>query len=127
MNVNDQILQMLGKILDIKDDLQAVALMDQDGTVLAQTENWDLRADSRGFVNAWKNGGGSTTILGIKYHIVENTPERLIGTNVTGGKGHVIGVSAGNAKIAVFLNPTIGPTEVLNDIYLEAQRIGNFL
>ena len=58
--------------------------------------------------------------------IVENTPERLVATNVT-GKGHLIGASAGKAKVLCYINPAIGPRDALNEIQLQANKVGNAL
>nr|MDO8109496.1 hypothetical protein [Candidatus Sigynarchaeota archaeon] len=124
--MNDQVVQMLEKMLDINENIYGVALVDGKGKVLAQTANWDIRKDSPGFVAAWNANQGSVSLLGIRYVVVENTPERLIGTNAT-GKGHVIGASAGPAKVIVYINPAIGPTVVLNDVYMDAMRIGKLM
>jgi hypothetical protein len=127
MNVmNDQAVQQLEKILDINENIYGVALVDGKGKVLAQTGNWDLRKDAPGVVASWNASQGSVSILGIRYIIVENIPERLIATNPT-GKGHIIGLTAGPAKIIVYINPAIGPTVVLNDVYMSALRLAKVL
>jgi hypothetical protein len=127
MNVmNDQAVQQLEKILDINENIYGVALVDGKGKVLAQTGNWDLRKDAPGAVTTWNANQGSVSILGIRYIVVENTPERIIATNAT-GKGHIIGVTAGPAKVFVYINPAIGPTQVLNDVFMSALRLAKVL
>jgi hypothetical protein len=127
MNVmNDQAVQQLEKVLDINENIYGVALVDGKGKVLAQTGNWDLRKDAPGVVIAWNANQGSVSVLGIRYIVVENTPERLIATNVT-GKGHIVGATAGLAKIIVYVSPAIGPTQVLNDVYMNALRLAKVL
>lgn len=127
MNVmNDQAVQMLEKILDINENIYGVALIDGKGKVLAQTGNWDIRKDAPGVLATWNANQGSVSILGIRYIVVENIPERLIATNPT-GKGHVIALTAGPAKLVVYINPAIGPTQVLNDVYMSALRLAKVL
>ncbi len=121
--MSDQVLTMLGEITGFHEEINGVAMVDGKGAVLYQTENWDLRNDAPGLISAWATSQGSISVLGIRYVIVENTPERLIATNVT-GKGHVIAVSSGPNKIIVYISPAIGPTIVLNDIFLHAMKIG---
>ncbi len=124
--MNDQAVQQLEKILDINENIYGVALVDGKGKVLAQTGNWDLRKDAPGMVTTWNANQGSVSVLGIRYVVVENTPERLIATNAT-GKGHIIGVTAGPAKVIVYINPAIGPTTVLNDVFMSALRLAKAL
>nr|MDO8087510.1 hypothetical protein [Candidatus Sigynarchaeum springense] len=124
--MNDQVVQQLEKILDINENIYGVALVDGKAKVLAQTGNWDLRKDAPGIIATWNANQGSVSILGIRYVVVENTPERLIATNAT-GKGHIIAVTAGPAKVIVYINPAIGPTQVLNDVFMSALRLAKAL
>lgn len=124
--MNQEVITLLEQILDINDAIGGVAMVDGTGAVLFQTENWDLRNEAPGIITTWTTCQGSITVMGVRYVIVENTPERLIGTNVT-GKGHIMCVTAGTAKIIVYIEPTIGPTQVLNDVFLQAMKIGKLL
>ena len=124
--MNDQAVQQLEKILDINENIYGVALVDGQGKVMAQTGNWQLQKDAPGIVNTWNANQGSVSILGVRYIVVENTPERLIATNAT-GKGHIMGVTAGPAKLIVYINPAIGPTVVLNDVFMSALRLAKAL
>ncbi len=124
--MNDQAVQQLEKILDINENIYGVALVDGKGKVLAQTGNWDLRKDAPGVVTAWSSCQGAVSILGIRYVIVENTPERMIATNAT-GKGHIMAITSGPAKVIVYINPAIGPTQVLNDVFMSALRLAKVL
>ncbi|MBD3188837.1 hypothetical protein GF325_18555 [Candidatus Bathyarchaeota archaeon] len=120
--MNDEIITLLDGLMDMEENIYGIAMVDGSGQVLWQTENWDLSADAPAFINAWNNNASSVTLLSIKYMIVENTPERLIGTNVT-GKGHIIGASAGPNKIICYINPVIGPRDALQDIQLQCTKI----
>ncbi|MHA1679947.1 MAG: hypothetical protein ACTSUE_03000 [Promethearchaeota archaeon] len=126
--MNDEVIQLLDGLMDIEENIYGIALIDAAGKVLWQTENWDLTADAPAFINAWNNNTGSVTLLTIKYMIVENTPERLIGTNVT-GKGHIIGasVATNNLKVLCYINPVIGPRDALQDIQLQCLKISKLL
>ena len=123
MSVSDEVVSLLESILDLNENVFGLALLDASGKVLAQTPSWDLRADGPGVVSSWENNSGSVSIQGIRYITVENTPERLINTSPS-GKGHVMALAAGDAKIVAYINPVIGPTQILNDAYLIAMQIG---
>jgi hypothetical protein len=124
--MNDEIITLANELMDKEENIYGIGIIDGSGNIVWQTENWDLTPDAAGFLDAWNNNKSSVNVQTIKYMIVENTPERLIGTNVT-GKGHIIGVSAGNAKILCYINPVIGPREALQDIQLQALKIGKLL
>ncbi|MBN2152409.1 MAG: hypothetical protein JW839_13235 [Candidatus Lokiarchaeota archaeon] len=124
--MNDQAIQQLESILDIDENIYGVALVDGNGKVLAQTGNWNLRNDAPGVLAAWNANQGSVSISGVRYIVVENTPERLIATNAT-GKGHIVAVTAGPAKVIVYVNPAVGPTKVLNDVFMSALRLAKVL
>ena len=125
--MSDEIVKLVEEFLDINENIYGVAVVDADsGDVIHQTENWDIQPDAKNFLNAWKNSRSSIVILAIKYMIVENTPERLVATSVS-GKGHLIGASAGKAKVLCYINPVIGPRDALNEIQLQANKLGNAL
>jgi len=113
--------------MDLQENIYGVAVINSnDKKIIYQTENWDVTPDVNNFLNAWENNESSVLISNVKYMIVENTPERLVGTNVT-GKGHIIGASAGPARILCYINPAIGPRDALQDIQLQTNKIAALL
>ncbi|MHA1792359.1 MAG: hypothetical protein ACTSVI_06915 [Promethearchaeota archaeon] len=124
--MNEEVIKLADQLMDMEENIYGIAIIDDNGKVLWQTENWDLTNDAPAFISAWNNNAGSVSILSIKYMIVENIPERLIGTNVT-GKGHIIGASAGPVKLLCYINPVIGPRDALQDIQLQCAKIAKIL
>ncbi|MHA1803483.1 MAG: hypothetical protein ACTSU4_02990 [Promethearchaeota archaeon] len=125
---------LIDELLNQEPDIYGVALVKKDGTMLTQTENWDLSADlhKEGGINELiksERGIGSITLQGIKYMIVENTPERKIGTNVA-GKGHVIICPipvGGTGALICYVNPAVGPRDVLFTVQEYAKKFTNFV
>ncbi|MHA1699128.1 MAG: hypothetical protein ACTSWN_09850 [Promethearchaeota archaeon] len=125
--MSDEIVKLVEELMDLQENIYGVAVMNSnDKKIIYQTENWDVTPDVNNFLNAWENNESSVLISNVKYMIVENTPERLVGTNVT-GKGHIIGASAGPARILCYINAAIGPRDALQDIQLQANKIATLL
>ena len=120
---------IINELLDQEQNIYGVAIVKQDGNLLTQTENWNLSDDlfKEGGINELiqSDGGiGAIVIQGIRYSIVENTPERKIGTNVT-GKGHIIVCPipiGGKGALIVYINPAVSPRDVLFTVQEYAKR-----
>ncbi|GAB4318942.1 MAG: hypothetical protein Kow0069_22240 [Promethearchaeota archaeon] len=113
--MSGEIESLINALLDEEPNVYGVALIDANNQLVYQTENWDLTSDV-GSVLAARNGEGTAmTLQGVKYMIVENTPERTIGTNVT-GQGHVIVVPAGNGLLVTYISPQAGPRDALFNV-----------
>ncbi|MHA1714597.1 MAG: hypothetical protein ACTSXP_03050, partial [Promethearchaeota archaeon] len=83
--MSDEIVKLVEELMDLQENIYGVAVMNSnDKKIIYQTENWDVTPDVNNFLNAWENNESSVLISNVKYMIVENTPERLVGTNVTG-------------------------------------------
>ncbi|MHA1341971.1 MAG: profilin family protein [Promethearchaeota archaeon] len=121
MSVN----QVVDELLNEEPNVGAVAVIKSDGSIIFQTENWDLSSDVQSVLNAPK-GGTSINLLGIKYMIVENTPERIIGTNVT-GKGHVIIAPFKGGFLVTYILPQVGPRDVLFNVQQSAQKLNGLV
>jgi hypothetical protein len=108
-------------LLDAEANIGGIAVISSKGAVAYQTENWNLTNDAQGIL-ALLGGGSSITILGVKYMIVENTPERIIGTNVT-GKGHIIVAPFPGGVLVAYIVPTAGPRDALFNVQTFALRL----
>ena len=123
---------IIDELLNEEQNVFGVAVISQSGSIITQTENWDISNDM-GQLNELLNtklelgqkGMSSITIQGIKYMIVENTEERKIGTNIQ-GKGHLIvaPVPVGGAGALVcYINPQSGPRDALFTVQTYALKL----
>lgn len=108
-------------LLDVDANVGGVAVISSKGAIVYQTENWNLTNDAKGILTLL-SGGSSITILGVKYMIVENTPERIIGTNVT-GKGHIIIAPFSGGVLVAYIVPQVGPRDALFNIQTFANKL----
>ena len=120
--MSSEIESIIDGLLNEEQNIFGVAIISKDGILITQTENWDLTSDLS-LINEMLNqklelgekGITSLTIQGIKYMIVENTEERIIGTNIT-GKGHLIICPVpigGTGALICYINPRAGPRDAL--------------
>lgn len=123
---------IIDDLLNEEQNIYGVAIVGLDGSIITQTENWDITNDL-GLINELiqtklelgAKGITSITIMGIKYMIVENTEERKIGTNIT-GKGHLIVAPipiGGKGALICYINPQIGPRDALFTIQNYALKL----
>lgn len=109
-------------LIDEEPNVGGAAVIANDGTLLFQTDNWDLTSDVQNILDTIKEGASSILLLGLKYMIVENTPERVIGTNIT-GKGHVIFAPFDGGVLATYILPQVGPRDALFNVQSFAQKV----
>ena len=131
-----EIESIINELLSEEQNIFGVAIISRKGSLLTQTDNWDISADL-GIINELLNtklelgqkGMTSITIQGLKYMIVENTEERKIGTNLT-GKGHIILCPipiGGTGALITYINPRVGPRDALFAVQEYAKRLINFV
>jgi predicted regulator of Ras-like GTPase activity (Roadblock/LC7/MglB family) len=112
-----EIENIIDELLNEEQNIYGVAVIGKDGSLLTQTDNWDISGDL-GKINeliAAEDGIGRIEVQGIRYMVVENTPERKIGTNVA-GKGHIIICPVpvgGSGALVCYINPQVGPRDAL--------------
>ncbi len=131
-----EIESIIDDLLDEESNIFGVGIISKSGTLITQTDNWDLNTDLD-LINEILNkklelgGKGISSIIvqGIKYMIVENIEERKIGTNIT-GKGHLIicPIPIGGAGALVcYINPQAGPRDCLFTVQEYALKLVNFV
>ena len=123
---------IIDALLDEEPNVHGVAIVGKDGTLITQTENWDITGDLPVIntllgekLELGQKGLTSITIQGIKYMIVENTEERKIGTNIT-GKGHLIIAPVpigGTGALICYINPAAGPRDALFAVQTYALKL----
>jgi predicted regulator of Ras-like GTPase activity (Roadblock/LC7/MglB family) len=130
---------IIDELLDVEQNVYGVAIIGKDGTLITQTENWDISGDltkEEGLnvllqtkLELGQKGMTSIVIQGIKYMIVENTEERKIATNLT-GKGHVIICPipiGGTGALVCYINPQVGPRDALFAVQDYAKKLSTIL
>ncbi len=71
-------------------EITAVAVVDARGKVQYQSNGWNISGDISNLLKSWHEKSPSITVQGVKYSMLQCTPERLVTTNVL-KKGHVVG------------------------------------
>ena len=129
-----EIENIIDELLNVEENVLGVAIIGKNGSLITQTENWDISGDLP-ILNELLNlklelgerGITSISVQGIKYMIVENTEERKIGTNVT-GKGHIVIAPVpigGTGALVCYINPAAGPRDALYNIQEFAKKLTN--
>jgi len=127
---------IIDELLNQEQNVFGVAIIGKDGTLVTQTENWDVSGDLgtineliRNNPDLGQKGIGSIELQGVKYMVVENTEERKIGTNVT-GKGHIIICPipvGGTGGLVCYINPQAGPRDALLNVQTYALKLSNII
>jgi predicted regulator of Ras-like GTPase activity (Roadblock/LC7/MglB family) len=125
---------IINELLNEEQNIFGVAIVSTNGSLLTQTNNWDISADLEKInelidtkLELGQKGMTSITIQGLKYMIVENTEERKIGTNLK-GKGHIIICPipiGGTGALITYINPRVGPRDALFAVQEYAKRLTN--
>ncbi|MFX1392362.1 MAG: profilin family protein [Promethearchaeota archaeon] len=123
---------LIDGLLDEEENVHGVAIVGLDGTLVTQTENWDISGDLGAINELIQNnpdlgqkGITSITIQGIKYMVVENTEERKIGTNIT-GKGHIIIAPipvGGKGALICYISSQVSPRDALFAVQSYASKL----
>ena len=121
----EQIPQIAFELTQSDTNIWGVTILDANNNIVYRTDNWDISAEVT--TVAQINEKTSAIVLSeVRYVVVENIPERIIATNVT-GKGHLIICPAGNGKIICYINPAAGPRDSLLNVMNYARKIGAYL
>jgi predicted regulator of Ras-like GTPase activity (Roadblock/LC7/MglB family) len=134
--MSEEIEKIIDGLLEEEENVYGVAVVDKDGKLITQTENWDLSGDMdkinellRTKLGLGEKGMTSIVLQDVKYMIVENTEERKIGTNIT-GKGHVIVAPVpigGTGALVCYINPQVGPRDALFTVQEYAKKLNDLL
>ncbi|MFX0033569.1 MAG: hypothetical protein ACFE8E_08475 [Candidatus Hodarchaeota archaeon] len=134
--MSSEIQSIINALLNEEQNVFGVAIVSKSGTLITQTENWDVSQDLAKInellqtqLELGQKGMSSISIQGIKYMIVENTEERKIGTNIT-GKGHIIIAPVpigGTGALICYINPQVGPRDALFLVQSYALKLQNLI
>lgn len=127
---------IIDDLLNTEQNIFGVAIINKAGSLITQTQNWDISSDLdkvnellKAKFELGQRGISNISLQGIKYMIVENTEERKIGTNIT-GKGHIIIAPipiGGTGALICYINPQAGPRDALFSVQSFALKLANFI
>jgi hypothetical protein len=93
------------KILQLEPNILAIAVINTQGNVIFQTNNWDISPDIAGILQVWNTGGGgSLSVQEVNYLALEVIPERIVATNVR-GQGHIVAVRVRSGAVIAYISP----------------------
>ena len=131
-----EIENVIDELLNADSNVFGGAVVGKDGTLITQTENWDIINEIGAINELIQNnpdlgakGVTGITIQGIKYMIVENTEERKKGTNIM-CKGHLIICPVpigGTGGLICYINPQAGPRDALLNVQASAQNLDGLI
>jgi hypothetical protein len=117
---------LMNELIELERNVGGVAVFSKNGELICQTENWDLSTEIENILNVAESAKSSIILLGMKYMVVENTPERIIGTNIQ-GKGHLILAPFEKGVLLTYIIPQAGPRDALFNVQSFAQKINSIL
>src|SRR5271157_2231369 len=80
--------------------ITAVAVCEENGAVIYQTENWDISAESKKVIEAWRGKSTFIMLQGVKYSVLQCEDVRLISTNIK-KQGHLVGAVTPEKKYVI--------------------------
>ena len=101
--------------------IASVAVMSDSGTIIFQTENWDLTNQTNNILNAIK-GARSFVFNNLEFSVVETTLEGIIGTN-NDGMGHIILAPFQGGLLVSYAMPQANPPKALSFLKNFAVRL----
>jgi hypothetical protein len=95
--------------------IMALTYMNENGNIIYQTSNWDISSDTISVLNAWRQQTPSVVVQGIKYSVLQCTPERLVSTNIL-GQGHIVASSERSRVLLAYVTPDGGAGVAYMDV-----------
>ncbi len=103
--------------------IQAFGVIKADGSVLWQSNNWDLTADAKSLVAAVNSRAASVTQNQVKYSTMRTSPESLVARN-TGGNGIlVLAKIEGDKWVVAWASADAAPDGVYVDVDRAAKSL----
>ncbi|MHA1637530.1 MAG: hypothetical protein ACTSUO_04830 [Candidatus Thorarchaeota archaeon] len=103
--------------------IQAFGVIKADGSVLWQSNNWDLSADAQALVAAVSNKATSVIQSQVKYSTMRTGPESLVAKNVTGSGILVLAKIEGDKWVVAWAAAEAAPDGVYVDVDRAAKSL----
>jgi len=107
-------------LMNLNPTIMAITYMNENGNIIYQTSNWDISPDTIGVLNSWRQQAPSIVVQGVKYSVLQCTPERLVSTNIL-GQGHIVAASERSRVLLVYITPDGGA----GPAYMDVARVLN--
>jgi len=101
--------------------IASIAVVSDSGSLISQTDNWDLTNQMNVLLNVIK-GDRSFVLNDVEFSVVETTTEGIIGTN-DNGMGHVIFVPFQGGVLVSYAMPRADPPNTLAFLKTFAMRL----
>jgi len=98
--------------LEANTKIAAASVITNLGTIVYQTENFNLTNQTDTILNIYK-GHNSFVLNNFKFTVTRNTPEGIIATN-NGGMGHIIVAPFQGGLLVVYAMPQADPSKALS-------------
>ena len=104
------------ELMQKDENIIACVIVQDHDNIIFTTENWDISSDINALVSNWDDiKTQSIMVSGIKYSILQHTPERLVATSIK-GEGHILGTKDDTYKIIIYLEPEGNPMGAMMDV-----------
>ncbi len=101
--------------------IAGLAVVSDSGTIVFQTDNWDLTNHGTNIINIIK-GENLFVLNDLEFTVVDNTTEGIIATN-NGGMGHVIFVPFQGGVLVSYAMPQADPPKALTFLKTYANEL----
>ena len=103
--------------------IQAFGVIKADGSVLWQSNNWDLSADAKALVAAVAGKAASIIQNQVKYSTMRTSPESLVARSVAGNGVIVLAKIEGDKWVVAWASKDAAP----DGIYVDVDRAAKSL
>ena len=103
--------------------IQAFGVIKTDGSVLWQSNNWDLTGDAQALVAAVAGKATSIVQNQVKYTTLRTSPESLVAKNIAGSGFLVLARIEGDKWVVAWAAAEAAPDGIHVDIFLAAKSL----
>ncbi len=103
--------------------IQAFGVLKADGSVLWQSNNWDLTGDAQSLVAAVANKATSIVQNQVKYTTLRTSPESLVARSITGSGLLVLARIEGDKWVVAWATAEAAPDGVYVDVDRAAKSL----
>jgi hypothetical protein len=103
--------------------VQAFGVIKSDGSVLWQSNNWDLSGDAQQLISAVNNQSASVKQNNVKYSTIRTSPESLVARNVQGNGTLILAKIEADKWVVAWASADAAPDSVYVDVDRAAKAL----